>query len=47
MVAEQTAKQLGIDKVYSELLPADKVAQLEKILKKRKVMQKWHLLAMG
>ncbi len=36
MVAEQTAKQLGIDKVYSELLPSDKVAQLEKILKKEK-----------
>ncbi len=31
-VAEQTAAQLGIDKVYSELLPADKVSQLERIL---------------
>ena len=35
-VAEQTAKQLGVDKVYSELLPADKVTQLEKILKSEK-----------
>ena len=32
-VAEQTAAQLGIDKVYSQLLPADKVTQLEDILK--------------
>lgn len=31
-VAEQTADKLGIDKVYSELLPADKVLQLERIL---------------
>lgn len=32
-VAEQTAAQLGIDTVYSELLPADKVSILESILK--------------
>lgn len=31
-VAEQTAAGLGIDRVYSELLPADKVSQLEDIL---------------
>ena len=31
-VADQTAANLGIDKVYSELLPADKVSQLERIL---------------
>ena len=31
-VAEQTATRLGIDKVHSELLPADKVSQLERIL---------------
>lgn len=31
-VAEQTAQQIGIDKVYSELLPADKVRELETIL---------------
>lgn len=35
-VAEQIASSLGIDKVYSELLPADKVTQLEQILKSSK-----------
>lgn len=35
-VAEQTASQLGIDKVYSELLPADKVAKLEDIIAQSK-----------
>lgn len=35
-VADQTAARLGIDKVYSELLPADKVSQLEKILTQSK-----------
>lgn len=32
-VAEQTASKLGIDQVFSQLLPADKVARLEDILK--------------
>lgn len=32
-VAKHTADELGIDKVFSELLPADKVMQLEKILR--------------
>ena len=32
-VAEQTANELGIDKVFSELLPNDKVNQLEDILR--------------
>lgn len=31
-VANQTASGLGIDRVYSELLPGDKVKQLERIL---------------
>lgn len=35
-VADQTAAGLGIDKVYSELLPADKVSQLERILSRSK-----------
>lgn len=35
-VADQTAASLGIDKVYSELLPADKVSQLERILSRSK-----------
>lgn len=32
-VAEQTANELGIDKIFSELLPNDKVNQLENILR--------------
>ena len=31
-VAEATAAQLGLDRVYSELLPADKVAKVEELL---------------
>ena len=31
-VAEAVAKELGIDEVYSELLPADKVSKVEEIL---------------
>ena len=31
-VAEQVAKDLGVDEVHSDLLPADKVAQVEKML---------------
>ena len=32
-VADQVAASLGIDKVYSELLPADKVSKVEELLK--------------
>ncbi len=32
-VAEQMAKKLGIDQYHSDLLPADKVAEVEKLLK--------------
>ncbi|MDE6022046.1 MAG: HAD-IC family P-type ATPase, partial [Muribaculaceae bacterium] len=32
-VAEQTAKELGIKQVYSQLLPADKVCHIEDIIK--------------
>lgn len=35
-VADRIAANLGIDKVYSQLLPADKVSQLEKILAQSK-----------
>ena len=35
-VAEQIAAKLGIDKVYYELLPADKVSQLERLLNSSK-----------
>lgn len=31
-VAQQVAKDLGVDQVYSELLPADKVSKVEEIL---------------
>ena len=31
-VAEQVSASLGIDKVYSELLPADKVSKVEELL---------------
>ena len=31
-VAEQVAQDLGVDEVHSDLLPADKVAQVEKLL---------------
>ena len=32
VIAEQVALQLGMDKVYSELLPADKVAKIDQLL---------------
>ncbi len=35
-VAEQVASSLGIDTVYSELLPADKVSKVEDLLKQKK-----------
>src|SRR5699024_6759527 len=34
-IANHIAKQVGIDKVYSELLPKDKVDKLEMILHKQ------------
>ena len=34
-VAETVAKELGIDTVYSELLPSDKVAKVEELLEKK------------
>jgi Cd2+/Zn2+-exporting ATPase len=34
-VADQVANELGIDEVHSELLPADKVAQVERLLKQK------------
>lgn len=34
-VADQVAAELGIAEVYSELLPADKVAQVEKLLEEK------------
>lgn len=34
-VADSVAKELGIDEVYSELLPSDKVAKVEELLAKK------------
>ena len=34
-VAEQVAEELGIDEVYSELLPADKVEQVERLIQEK------------
>lgn len=34
-VADQVAKELGIQQVYSELLPADKVAKVEELMSQR------------
>lgn len=35
LAAEQTADELGIDAVYSELLPADKVTKVEELLRRK------------
>ena len=42
-VAEQVAASLEIDQVYSELLPADKVAKVEELLKIKGQEINWHL----
>lgn len=34
-VAQQAAKEIGVDRVYSELLPGDKVAKVEEFLTKK------------
>lgn len=39
-VAEQAAKALGIDEVYSELLPGDKVEKVETLLKQKTEKEK-------
>ena len=39
-VADQVAKELGIDVVYSELLPADKVAKVEELIEKKNDKEK-------
>ena len=38
--AEQVAKELGIEEVYSERLPADKVTKVEELLEKKEEKQK-------
>ena len=37
-VAQNIGKQLGIEEIYSELLPQDKVSILENILKEKKLL---------
>lgn len=44
-IAEMVAKQVGIDQVYSQLMPGDKVEQVEKLLKNKKSED--HLLFVG
>ena len=39
-VADQVAKELGIEKVYSELLPADKVSKVEELLHQKSEKEK-------
>lgn len=39
-VAEHIAPQIGLDEVYSELLPADKVAQVERLLREKRKKEK-------
>ncbi len=39
-VADQVAAELGIDEVYSELLPGDKVAKVEELLNKKSGKEK-------
>ena len=39
-VARQAASEIGVDKVYSELLPADKVVKVEKMLDRKGAKEK-------
>ena len=39
-VAQQVAGELGVDRVYSELLPADKVTKIEELLAKKTAKEK-------
>ena len=42
-VAEQVAQSLGIDEVYAELLPGDKVTKVEELLSANLKRKNWHL----
>ena len=39
-VAERVAENLGLDRVYGELLPADKVEKVEELLKNKPEKEK-------
>lgn len=45
-VANKVAEAIGIDEVYSELLPADKVSKVENILNSKSKREKYYLLVM-
>lgn len=42
-VAQAVAAQLGVDEVHSELLPADKVKQVESLLAQEGEKKNWRL----
>lgn len=44
--ADAVAAELGIDEVHAELLPADKVGQVEKLLGAQNEKRDWHSLVM-
>lgn len=46
-VADQVATELGVDEVYSELLPADKVTEVEKLLSQKKAKEKLAFIGDG
>ena len=39
-MAQQVAEELGVDQVYSELLPGDKVAKVEEMLQQKPAKKK-------
>ena len=43
--ADRVAAEIGIDEVHSELLPADKVSEVEKLLDKKSPKKSWRLSA--
>ena len=46
-VAQQVAGELGVDRVYSELLPADKVSKVEELLAKKTEKEKFAFVGDG
>ena len=46
-VAQQVAEELGVDQVYSELLPGDKVAKVEEMLQQKPAKKKLALVGDG
>ena len=42
-VAQQAAAETGVDQVYSELLPTDKVTKVEELLEKKNPEKSLHL----